>query len=417
MSERPEAGRSPLHRVLLGVTGGIAAYKSAYLVRDLQRLGIEVRCALTQNAARFVSPLTLEVLTGAAVYREEYLTATGSGEEQHVAAARWADLLCVAPATANTLARLALGLADDFLTTTALMFDGPLVVAPAMHQTMWNRPATQGHIARLRERGALVVGPETGELASGEAGVGRMAEPAAIAAAVARQLGSRALRGRLVLVSAGPTWEPIDPVRFIANRSSGRMGFALASEAARRGAQVILVAGPVALATPAGVTRVDVGTALEMKRAVDDRAASCELVILAAAVADYRPASSAEHKLKKASGPPEIRLLENPDILAGVATVAPGAVRVGFAAETEDLVARAAAKLEAKNVHFVVANDVSRVDIGFEAADNEVVVLRRDGPPIELPKAAKTVLAGQLLDIFAAALPAKPADPRGGPAG
>jgi phosphopantothenoylcysteine decarboxylase/phosphopantothenate--cysteine ligase len=391
-------------RVLLGVSGGIAAYKSAELVRRLRERGHEVRCALTRSATSFVTPLTLEVLSGRAVYQEEYLTPSGSGEEAHIAAAAWAEVLCVAPATAHVLARLALGLADDFLTTTALAFTGPVVVAPAMHSVMWDKPAVREHVDTLRRRGVWLAGPVEGPLASGEVGMGRMADPEAIAAAVEAAAGQGPLAGRTVLVTAGPTHEPVDPVRFLGNRSSGKMGFALAAEAARRGARTLLVAGPVALATPPGVTRIDVTTAREMERAVREHAPAADLIVMAAAVADFRPRRPVDRKIKKTQGLPAIELEENPDILAGLAELAPGAVRVGFAAETGDLERYALAKLQAKGADFLVANDVSRKDIAFESEANEVTLFRRDGPPLFFPRRPKGELSGALLDHFTAAL-------------
>jgi phosphopantothenoylcysteine decarboxylase/phosphopantothenate--cysteine ligase len=391
-------------RILLGVSGGIAAYKSAELVRRLRARGHEVRCALTRSATAFVSPLTLEVLSGRPVWQEEYLTATGSGEEAHITAAAWAEVLCVAPATAHVLARLSLGLADDFLTTTALAFDGPLVVAPAMHSVMWEKPAVQEHLDALRRRGAWIVGPVEGPLASGEVGMGRMADPDEIAAAVEGAVGSGPLAGRTVLVTAGPTYEALDPVRFLGNRSSGKMGFALAGEAARRGAQVILVTGPVRLATPSGVRRVDVTTAREMEAAVREHAPVADMVLMTAAVSDFRPAHPAVSKIKKEAGVPTIELEENPDILAGLRDVAPNAVVVGFAAETHDLERYARAKLERKRADFLVANDVSRKDIAFDSEANEVTVFRRDGEPVFLPRQPKTQLAASLLDLFAGML-------------
>jgi phosphopantothenoylcysteine decarboxylase/phosphopantothenate--cysteine ligase len=392
-------------RVLLGVSGGIAAYKAAELVRRLRERGHDVRCALTRSAASFVTPLTLEVLSGHAVYQEEYLTPTGSGEEAHITAAAWAEVLCVAPATAHVLGRLALGLADDFLTTTALAFDGPVVVAPAMHSVMWSKPAVQEHVDRLRARGVWLAGPVEGPLASGEVGMGRMADPQAIVAAVEAAVGSGPLAGRTVLITAGPTHEPVDPVRFLGNRSSGKMGFALAAEAARRGARVILVAGPVALPTPPGVRRVDIVTAREMEQAVRDQAPEADLVIMAAAVADYRPRRTAGRKIKKSQGLTAIEVEENPDILAGLAALAPYAVRVGFAAETDDLETYARRKMEAKRVHFLVANDVSRSDIAFGSEANEVTVFRPEGPPLFVPRSPKSAIAGKLLDLFTAVLP------------
>jgi phosphopantothenoylcysteine decarboxylase/phosphopantothenate--cysteine ligase len=404
-------------RVLLGVSGGIAAYKSAELVRRLRSQGHEVRCALTRSAASFVAPLTLEVLSGHRVYQEEYLAATGSGEEAHITAAAWADVLCVAPATAHLLARLALGLGDDFLTTTALAFAGPVVVAPAMHSVMWEQEVTRGHAETLKRRGVWFAGPVAGPLASGEVGMGRMAEPEEIVRTVEAAAGGGPLAGRTVLIAAGPTFEPVDPVRFLGNRSSGRMGFALAAEAARRGARTILVAGPVALATPAGVERVDVTTAQEMERAVHEHAGSADLIVMSAAVADFRPRRPAERKIKKEEGLPAIELAENPDILAGLRAVAPRAVLVGFAAETHDLERHARAKLERKGADFLVANDVSRADIAFGSGDNEVTVYRREGEPVFLSRRPKGELAASLFDLFTATLsprehPASPAGPR-----
>jgi len=405
-------------RVLLGVTGGIAAYKSAEMVRRFRARGHEVRCALTRGAAAFVAPLTLEVLSGHPVWQEEYLTAsTGpdGGEEGHIAAAAWAQVLCVAPATTHTLARLALGLADDFLTTTALAFTGPLVVAPAMHTAMWEKAATRQHVETLRSRGVWLAGPVEGPLASGEVGMGRMADPDAIVAAVEGAAGAGPLAGLAVLVTAGPTFEPIDPVRFLGNRSSGRMGFSLAAEAARRGGRVVLISGPVHLPTPPGVERIDVTTAREMEQAVSARAGEADLVIMTAAVADFRPVHPAAAKIKKERGLPVIELGLNPDILGGLRAAAPRAVTVGFAAETEDLERNARAKLERKGVDFLVANDVSRKDIAFDSQANEVTVFQRDGEPVFFPRRAKSELAGALLDLFAVKLSARATPPDSSP--
>ncbi|HEX4499350.1 MAG TPA: bifunctional phosphopantothenoylcysteine decarboxylase/phosphopantothenate--cysteine ligase CoaBC [Thermoanaerobaculia bacterium] len=394
---------SPL-KVLLGVSGGIAAYKAAELVRRLRSRGHEVRCALTRGAVSFVAPLTLEVLSGHRVYQEEYLAATGSGEEAHITVAAWAEVLCVAPATTHVLARLALGLGDDFLTTTALAFAGPVVVAPAMHPVMWGQEATRQHAETLKRRGVRFAGPVEGPLASGEVGMGRMAEPEEIVKAIEAAGGGGPLAGHTVLVSAGPTFEPVDPVRFLGNRSSGRMGFALAAEAARRGARTILVAGPVALPTPAGVTRVDVVTAREMERAVHEHAPAADVIVMAAAVADYRPRHPADRKIKKEQGLAAIELEENPDILAGLRAVAPEALLVGFAAETHDLERNARAKLERKGADLLIANDVSRSDIAFGSGDNEVTVYRREGEPVFLSRRPKGELAASLFDLFAATL-------------
>jgi phosphopantothenoylcysteine decarboxylase/phosphopantothenate--cysteine ligase len=391
-------------RVLLAVTGGVAAFKAPSVVRRLRESGHEVRCAVTAHATSFVAPLTLEVLSGQPVYDESYLAANGSGEELHVTAAEWAQVLCIAPATANSVAKLALGLADDFVGTLALAFDGRLLVAPAMHPLMWAKPSVQENVRRLRERGAEMLGPVQGALASGEVGWGRMVEPQDIVAAIDALAGPGALAGRKVVVSAGPTYEAIDPVRFLGNRSSGKMGFALASAAAARDARVVVVAGPVALETPDGAQRIDVESALEMQEAVHREARDADLVIMAAAVSDFRPSEAAGQKIKKGGGLGGIDLVETPDILAGLAAVAPTALRVGFAAETERLEEHARAKMEHKNVHFLVANDVSRSDIGFGHDDNEVTLLGRDGSNRSFDRASKREIAEALIEHFASLL-------------
>ncbi len=393
-------------RILLGITGGIAAYKSIELLRRLTASGCEVRCALSRSGSAFVTPLSLEVLSGHAVYQQEYLTATGRGEESHLVAAEWADVVCVAPATAHLMARMALALADDFLTTVLLAFTGPVVLAPAMHSHMWHHPAVAAHAETLRRRGVRLVGPVEGPLASGEHGIGRLADPEQIARAVlaAGGAGGGPLHGRRVLISAGPTHEPVDPVRFLGNRSSGKMGFAMAAEAALRGAYTTLVAGPVALPTPPAVERVDVMTALEMRDAVHGLAGDADLIVMTAAVADFRPRDPGQSKLKRAGGVPAIELEENPDILAGLPPLAPDALRVGFAAETEPSVAEAYAKLARKDADFLVWNDVSRSDIGFGAEDNEVTLYRRGGEPEHFGRRSKRRLAASLLDVFGKAL-------------
>lgn len=385
--------------VLLGVSGGIAAFKAPEIVRSLRLEGHAVRCAMTHSAGAFVTPLTLEVLTEAPVYREEYLEANNSGEELHISAARWADVMCVAPATCNTLARLALGLADDFLATTCLAFIGRLLVAPAMTSEMWEKPVIQAHVAALRERGVEFVGPVVGLLATGEVGMGRMAEPEEIVAAIEMMPGRGSLAGRTVLVTAGPTQEPLDPVRFFSNRSSGKMGFSLAAEAASRGARTLLVSGPVALSTPRGVERFDVATAAEMADVVERLAPEADVVIMAAAVADFKPRKVFETKLKKGSGPPDLTLESTPDILSTLGETAPNALRIGFAAETGHLEDEAKRKLEEKGAHWIIANDVSRSDIGFGTDVNEVTVYRRDQPPKAIPRQSKRQIAGQLFDL------------------
>jgi phosphopantothenoylcysteine decarboxylase/phosphopantothenate--cysteine ligase len=390
----------PGSNILLGVTGGIAAFKAADLVRRLKERGHDVRCAMTRSAESFITPLTLEVLSGHPVYREEYLQPGNSGEELHITAAGWADVLCVAPVTAHTLARLALGLADDFLTTTALAFSGPVVLAPAMHTGMWQQESVQDHLAVLKSRGAHLVGPIVGPLASGETGMGRMADLEAIVLEVELALADRDLVGKTVLVSAGPTQEPLDPVRYLSNRSSGRMGFALAEAAARRGARVVLVAGPVGLETPPGVSRADVVTAREMRDTIYQLAPDADVIIMAAAVADFRPSNVSDKKIKKREGTPQLSLDSNPDIVAGLAELAPDALRIGFAAETGEIVDEARAKLEAKNLHFIIANDVSRNDIGFDSEHNEVSVLGAAQAPVFFPRESKRALAVKLMDLF-----------------
>ena len=387
-------------RILLGVCGGVAAYRAADLVRRLRERGHQVRCAMTPSAASFTSRLTLEVLSGAPVYGEGYLVAGVEGEEQHIAAARWAEAICISPATANMISALALGLAPNFLATTVLAFRGPLILAPAMHPAMWEKPVLQENLARLAERGVIRVGPVEGPLASGEIGLGRMADVLDLVRAIEACFVPPDLVGTSVLITAGPTHEPIDPVRYLGNRSSGRMGFALAAEAARRGARVCLVAGPVTLATPPGVERIDVQTALEMDAAVRARAAQSDLIVMSAAVADFRPAAYEPRKIKRHEGTPALALTENPDILASLALLAPDAILVGFAAETGVTEGEAERKLRAKSVHALIANDVSRADIGFGSDHNEVTVYRPGLPSVKLDRRPKAEIASALFDLI-----------------
>jgi phosphopantothenoylcysteine decarboxylase/phosphopantothenate--cysteine ligase len=394
-------------RVLVGVCGGVAAYKSAELVRRLRERGHEVRCCMTPSARSFLAPLTLEVLSGHAVYLEEYLTPSGSGEEEHISVAEWADVICVAPVTANTFSSIALGLGPNFLTTTILAHSGELVLAPAMHSHMWHKIVARGYVRDLETAGAVVVGPAVGALASGEAGIGRMVEPEQIVQAIENLGTTGSLQGRTVLVTAGPTREPLDPVRYLSNRSSGKMGFLLAAEAVREGADTTLISGPVSLRTPDGVKRIDVTTAREMHEAVERRAPEADLVIMTAAVADFRPRVAASRKIKKRTAGESglhLDLEQNPDILRGLRDSAPAAVRVGFAAETEDLESSALEKMAEKDLDFLVANDVSRGDIGFDSDDNEVTVYRRRGKPIFFPRRSKGLLSAKLIELFSSAL-------------
>jgi phosphopantothenoylcysteine decarboxylase/phosphopantothenate--cysteine ligase len=389
-------------RVLVATCGGIAAYKIPELVRCLSRAGHEVRCALTPAAARFVSPLVLQTLSGHAV-RSELFDAAEEGEIDHIALADWADLVVLAPATAHVLARLSHGLADDLVSTLLLATRAPVLAAPAMNVNMWRHPATQANVAQLQERGVRFVGPESGFLACGWEGEGRMSEPAQIAAAAALALGPRSLSGTRVLVTAGGTREPVDPVRALTNRSSGKMGFAIAAEAARRGAEVVLVAGPSSLATPLGVSRVDVETALQMREAVLAELPRAAVVVMAAAVADFRPAAPATRKIKKEelgdAAAPTIALVPNPDILAEIsARPRDGRVIVGFAAEDHEVVEAARRKLRRKGCDLIVANDVSREGAGFDADRNAVHFVWPGGEVEELPLLPKAEVAASLWD-------------------
>jgi phosphopantothenoylcysteine decarboxylase/phosphopantothenate--cysteine ligase len=388
-------------RIVVGVAGGIAAYKVPELVRALRRSGHAVRCVMTPRAVHFVSPLTLQSLSGAAV-RTELLDPAQEGQIDHVALADWAELLVVAPATADLMARLAHGLAGDMVSAVALATRAPLLLAPAMNVNMWRHPATRHNLALLRERGARVVGPDSGELACGWQGEGRMAEPAAIAAAAELALGTASLAGEVVLVTAGGTRERVDAVRYLGNRSSGKMGFAVAAEAARRGAEVLLVAAPTPLETPAGVQRVDVETALEMRDTVLDLLPRASIVVKAAAVADFRPAAPSERKVKKEDLPEgaglTLELVRNPDILAELCRGKGSRTVVGFAAESHDVVEAARRKLARKGCDLLVANDVSRPGSGFDAERNAVVFVWPGGDVEELPSLPKAEVAAQLLD-------------------
>lgn len=389
------------HRVLLAVGGGIAAVKTPELVRTLRKAGHSVRCATTRNAAQFVAPLALQTLSGESV-RTDLFDPEQEGRIDHIALADWADAVVVAPATADLLAKMAHGLADDLVSTLLLATRAPVLVAPSMNVNMWRHAATQSNVAVLRERGVRFAGPDSGWLACGWEGEGRMAEPAAIAGEVERLLGAPTLAGECVVVTAGGTREPIDPVRVLANRSSGKMGFAIAAEAARRGAETVLVAGPTPLPTPAGVRRVDVETALEMRAAVQAVLAHCSIFIASAAVADFRPAAPAAQKIKKESlgAGFSIELVPNPDILAEVAA-APGRERrivIGFAAESEDVLAAARRKLARKGCDGIVANDVSRADAGFDVDTNAVTFVWPGGEAESLPLLTKREVAEQLLD-------------------
>jgi phosphopantothenoylcysteine decarboxylase/phosphopantothenate--cysteine ligase len=392
--ERVLAGR----QLILGVTGSIAAYKAAQLLRDLRRAGAEVTVVMTRAARKFVGPLTFRTLSGRAVLTDLFDPQEPAAVE-HVALAERADLVVVAPATAQALARAALGLADDFLGTLLLAVRAPVLFAPAMDGGMWGHPAVQANVATLRARGATVLEPGHGALASGLTGAGRFPEPDEIVEAAARLLWpQRDLTGEHVLVTAGPTREPVDPVRYLTNRSSGRMGYALAAAAARRGARVTLVTGPTHLPPPADVRVIPVQTAEEMRAAVLHAVPEATLVIKAAAVADYRVARAASTKIRSKQAGLTLELAPNPDILAELGRIKGTRFLVGFAAETHELQASARAKLDAKGVDLMVANDVGRADVGFDVEHNEVVLLDRWGGVATLSRRPKRELADAILD-------------------
>lgn len=386
-------------RVVLGVTGGIAAYKAAALASLLVQQGATVDVVMTQSALEFIQPLTFAALTHHPVHTTIFAN-WNEGASGHVTLAEEADLLVVAPATAATLARLALGLADDLLGLVALTTSAPLLLAPAMEHHMWHHPATQQHVETLRARGAAIVPPSSGRLASGATGDGRLAAPESIIEAAETLLaGLGALTGRRVVVTAGGTREPIDPVRYIGNRSSGQMGYAIAAAAARAGARVTLISGPVAVAAPPGVRLVPVETAREMEAAVHETIPGADVLVMAAAVSDYRVAQAADHKLKKNAGALELHLVENPDIIAGVRQ--PGLLKVGFAAETDDLLANAERKLASKGLAMLVANDAVAT-IG--APDSQAWLLFPGGRVEALPRLEKTQLADRIVAEIASLL-------------
>jgi len=389
--------------VILGVGGGIAAYKSAELARSLMERGFDVRTVMTDAAREFIQPLTFAALTGNKVVTKLF---PGNGSDdvlassvEHIAVARENRLMVVAPATADLLARFAHGLANDFLTTLYLAFEGPVLLCPAMNSAMWQHPATVHNMEVLRQRGHTILEPDSGPLACGTTGSGRLPEPERIAALASRMVTQRHdFDHETVLVTAGPTRELIDPVRFISNRSSGKMGYALAEAAASRGARVILISGPVHLPAPEGVELIQVQTALEMHDAVMSRLDEASIVMKSAAVADYYVADPPRHKVKKTSLRHSLELEPTPDILAEIGRRKKDQVLVGFAAETENLILEARRKLESKNCDMVVANLVSQDGTGFESDENEVVLVQRTGESIHLPRAPKRVIADQVLD-------------------
>jgi phosphopantothenoylcysteine decarboxylase/phosphopantothenate--cysteine ligase len=390
-------------RITLGVTGGVAAYKAAELVRRLQQDSFSVQVVMTRSAREFVTPLTFAALTGQKVITDLFAESGGEANLEsaieHIAVAQRTDLLLVAPATADTLAKFARGIADDFLTTLYLASTAPVVVAPAMNVNMWSHAATQENVEMLRARGVHIVDPDEGYLACGMTGAGRLAGQEQIVAVVREVFHLKSdLEGQTVLVTAGPTCEDLDPVRYLTNRSSGKMGYAVAQAAARRGARVILVSGPTALDAPAGVERIDVRTAQDMHRLVVTKFPECSIAIFAAAVADYRPVEKSDQKLKRGSEPLTISLEPTPDILANAAKNKGDRLIVGFAAETEGVAENARKKLTAKNADLIVANDVTAEGAGFDHDTNVVTLFARDGRDLPLPRLTKSEVAQRILD-------------------
>jgi len=391
-------------KIALGVTGGIAAYKAAELVRRLQQDHLDVQVVMTRAAQQFVQPLTFAALTGQKVITDMFAAESGGAANvesaiEHIAVAQRIRLLVIAPATADVIAKLAHGEANDFLTTLALATKAPLVIAPAMNVNMWEHAATQDNVATLRARGAHIVEPDEGYLACGMTGAGRLAATEAIAQKVADVLGLRKdLAGETVLVTAGPTREPVDPVRYLTNRSSGKMGYAMAEAALRRGARVILVSGPASLTPPAGAEFVAVQTAEEMHRAVLARVGECTVLVKAAAVADYRPSAPQARKIKRASGPAVLELESTPDILADLAREKGSRFFIGFAAETDNLAENARKKLESKKVDMVVANDVTQEGAGFDVDTNAVSIFSRSGAAVDVPRMSKLEVAHRVYD-------------------
>ncbi|HQT43021.1 MAG TPA: bifunctional phosphopantothenoylcysteine decarboxylase/phosphopantothenate--cysteine ligase CoaBC [Halothiobacillus sp.] len=383
-------------RILVGISGGIAAYKSITLVRRLRDAGSEVRVVLTESALQFVTPLSLQAVSGQPV-RSSLFDAEAEAGMDHIALARWADLVVIAPASADVLARMAQGMANDLLTTLILATRAPVAVVPAMNQQMWAHPAVQANLEALKARGVRVIGPASGAQACGDVGEGRMVEPEAIAAQLLAPKSSVDWQGKCVVITAGGTREPIDPVRFIANRSSGKMGFALAAAAQTAGAEVTLVCGPNTLPTPFGVTRINVETALDMQSAVKG-IAHMDVFIGAAAVADYRVAEPATHKIKKSADALTITLVKNPDVIAGVAQRNPKPIVVGFAAETEQLIEQATKKRITKGMDVICANRVG-AGLVFDQPDNELIVLWAGGEQ-HFPPTEKTTLAKQLIELI-----------------
>ncbi|MGB0466803.1 MAG: bifunctional phosphopantothenoylcysteine decarboxylase/phosphopantothenate--cysteine ligase CoaBC [Pontibacterium sp.] len=387
-------------QIILGITGGIAAYKSAELTRLLKGAGADVRVVMTASASEFITPLTLQALSGNPVHQHLLDTEAEAGMG-HIELAKWADLILIAPASANFMARMASGQGNDLLTTLCLATDAPVCLAPAMNQAMWRDDATTDNAQTLRQRNVKLFGPASGAQACGDTGPGRMMEPAELAQLTAAQFDTGLLTGKTLFITAGPTREPLDPVRYISNHSSGKMGYALAEAAIDAGAKVKLISGPVNIPAPERAERIAVQSAGDMLQASLAGLSQCDIFIASAAVADYRPTAIAEHKIKKGNEEiMELHLVKNPDIVATVAAQAHKPFTVGFAAETQDVLSYARSKLERKNLDLIVANDVSRSDIGFNSDENAVTVVSQHSEQA-LPQTSKRQLATQLIDLIA----------------
>lgn len=394
-----EGSRVSGRRILLGVCGGIAAYKVVEVARELTRNGADVRVVMTPSAREFVGPITFSTLTGNPVTTELFPEDSPS-EIPHTSLARSADLIVVAPATAKTMAKYASGATDDLISTLLLSFKGRIIMAPAMHTEMWENEATQGNVAVLSGRGVRFVGPTSGALAGPDVGIGRLAEPSQILQAIEEELARAAsLDGRKVVVTAGGTREPVDGVRYIGNRSSGKMGFALADEALARGAKVVLVTGPTHLPGPQRAEVIEVETAEQMRTETLSASEGADVVIMAAAVSDWRPKQATASKLKKSQGPPKIELEATPDILVELAQRKTDQVLVGFSAETEDLEANAAKKLKEKSVDMIVGNLVGGTEGGFDVDTNAGIIITSGGEVIDVPKTSKLLFARKILDV------------------
>jgi phosphopantothenoylcysteine decarboxylase / phosphopantothenate---cysteine ligase len=385
-------------KIIIGITGGIAAYKIPELVRIFTKAGHDVKVAMTKNATWFIAPLTLETLS-----KNRVITDMFEGNTDPLAHISWgqeSDLVIIAPATANFIAKAAHGIADDFLSSMVVAATAPMLICPAMNSEMYANPITQENIKKLTDKGYIIMKPGEGELACNTEGPGRLPDPADIAEQAFRILNTKNLTGLKIMVTAGPTIEPIDPVRYITNRSSGKMGYAIARKAAMQGAEVTLISGPTNIKPPMGVNLIKVNTAEEMRKAVIAQHTEMDVIIKAAAVADYRPAMSADQKIKKTEKDISINLVKNPDILSelGSTKSKPGRILVGFAAETENILTNAKEKLERKNLDMIVVNDVTGKDAGFDVDTNRVTFILKDGSTEELPLLTKDEVAGELLD-------------------